>query len=39
MLTAIFVGYLAVSTFTFLFIYSSYVVAARADEIQELHGE
>jgi hypothetical protein len=39
MLIWILTGYLVVSTLTFLFIYSSYIVAARADKAQGLLGE
>jgi hypothetical protein len=39
MLTWILAGYLVAYGFTFVFIYSSYVVAARADQLQGLTEE
>jgi len=39
MLTWILAGYLAASTVTFFIIYSSYIVAARADQLQDGMGE
>jgi hypothetical protein len=39
MLTWILVGYLAASVVTFVIVYSSYVIAARADQLQDPMGE
>lgn len=39
MLTLILAGYLAASAVTFVFVYSSYIIAARADKLQGLTGE